>query len=364
MKIFVTIFATFPAGFMMMFGLVGNASAKCSASVGSDITIPALTQIIDLPVNATYPRVLGSAHAPQSNVYQYVDCVKGMGLVLTANSPPTGRTYDSQYGKLQLYETNVPNIAFSVVARNPPQEWTPIIYGGVYLFASRKRTASALGVDMQAIYVATGPVTPGSYTITPKNFSGHFRLYDVYSDTEWEYNASYVRPNFSISSSNITVKSSSCTINAGDRAKTVPLPSLRIAGGGFGGVGATAGTPADFRIGLSCPAGVGLYATMSDVSTPSNTGSTLSLSSSSTAKGVGIQIACTSASYCGGRTGPVSFGPDSSQAGTRNQWYVGGNASSAATNYTIPFSAQYIQTASTITPGSVNAVSTITFSYQ
>ncbi|WP_425572666.1 fimbrial protein [Paraburkholderia heleia] len=43
---------------------------------------------------------------------------------------------------------------------------------------------------------------------------------------------------------------------------------------------------------------------------------------------------------------------------------MGGSASSPSTAYNIPFTVRYVQTAATTTAGSVEALATITFSYQ
>ncbi|KVL47680.1 hypothetical protein WT01_33670 [Burkholderia cepacia] len=114
---------------------------------------------------------------------------------------------------------------------------------------------------------------------------------------------------------------------------------------------------ATFSVGLSCDANVTVQATLTDATNPANTGSTLSLGSSSTAKGVGIQILKKDSNV------PLRFGPDSSAKGNTNQWMVG-TSSAANTRISVPFEARYVKVAEKITPGSVRALSTITFSYQ
>lgn len=57
---------------------------------------------------------------------------------------------------------------------------------------------------------------------------------------------------------------------------------------------------------------------------------------------------------------PISFGPDSANFGTTNQWLVG---NSTGTNISIPLSVRYIRTGP-INPGTVKAAATFTMSYQ
>ncbi|WP_157633412.1 fimbrial protein [Burkholderia ubonensis] len=122
-------------------------------------------------------------------------------------------------------------------------------------------------------------------------------------------------------------------------------------------IGATSNGSASFSVDLKCDAYVSAYATMTDVSNPANTGNVLSLSRNSGATGVGLQL------FRNGQSTALGFGPDSSLLGTKNQWLVG-TASSSGSTFTIPFVVRYVKTAAEITPGSVNAQSSITFSYQ
>jgi type 1 fimbria pilin len=83
------------------------------------------------------------------------------------------------------------------------------------------------------------------------------------------------------------------------------------------------------------------------------TSNLLSLTPSSTAKGIAVQISKADGTL-------VSFGPDSANPGTTNQFLVLNQLSGMQS---LPFSARIIRTG-TITPGSFTAISTFTFSYQ
>jgi len=98
-----------------------------------------------------------------------------------------------------------------------------------------------------------------------------------------------------------------------------------------------------------------MFLTLTDAVSPGNRSSNLSLlPGSATASGVSVQI-------LRGDGTPVSYGPDSAETGNPNQWQVGefGNVM-----VTIPFKARYIQTATSVRPGSANAAATFTMSYQ
>ncbi|KVH63801.1 adhesin [Burkholderia sp. MSMB1072] len=98
-----------------------------------------------------------------------------------------------------------------------------------------------------------------------------------------------------------------------------------------------------------------MYTTLTDASNPANVSNMLSLGPDSTASGVSIQV------LHGDNDKLISYGPDSSQAGNPNQWFVGefGNV-----DVTIPLKARYVQTASDVKAGTANGRATFTMSYQ
>lgn len=127
------------------------------------------------------------------------------------------------------------------------------------------------------------------------------------------------------------------------QANTKDLPS----------VGSTTGSTS-LNVGLTCDAGVRVFATLSDVTVPSNTSTTLSLTADSTAQGIGYQIL-----YSGS---PVAFGADSAAAGNANQFAVTAGQTGGGV-VDVPLTARYIRTG-VIRAGSANAKATITMSYQ
>jgi len=136
---------------------------------------------------------------------------------------------------------------------------------------------------------------------------------------------------------------------------TVPMGSVPL--NSFTGLNSTAASQ-PLNISLTCAGGktnsyTNVWTTLTDATNPGNVSSVLSLTPTSTATGIGIQVL--------NGTTPVSYGPDSSTAGNTNQWFAG-QAQNGAFN--IPLTARYIQTGTTVSPGSANGRATFTMSYQ
>ncbi len=205
-------------------------------------------------------------------------------------------------------------------------------------------------VRVQIKYVATGPLNPGVYTLPGRHVvSVQWRVISNGAEVFFINRAS------TYSATRVTVTGGTCSVLANDQNQQVVLPT--VSASSLQGVGSTAGSQG-FTIGVNCPAGVALHATMTDANSPANTSNILTLAQGSTATGVGLQISATDRAHV------VSYGADSRVAGNNNQWFVGGNATSPPTNHIIPFTVRYVQTAAAVQPGTVRARSTITFSYQ
>jgi type 1 fimbria pilin len=124
-------------------------------------------------------------------------------------------------------------------------------------------------------------------------------------------------------------------------------------------VGRTAGDT-HFPIGLSCASGANVYITLSDATTPGNTTSLLTLAPNSTAQGIKLRIL--------NSAGAVDFGPDSAEAGTTHQWFLGGSNSVNGIPLTVQYYRDDTNPAGTapavLSAGSVHAQATFTMSYQ
>jgi type 1 fimbria pilin len=154
----------------------------------------------------------------------------------------------------------------------------------------------------------------------------------------------------------IIVKSSP-TCRVATPSISVPLGNVPV--NRFTGVGSTSQMPSySFTIQLNCSGGdsgatLNVYTTLTDQTDVTNQSDTLNLSAGSTARGVGIQV-------LNGDT-PIRFGPDSSAAGNINQWFAG---SAANGTFNIPLKARYVQTGSSVVPGTANGIATFTMNYQ
>ncbi|HAW0938160.1 TPA: fimbrial protein [Escherichia coli] len=109
------------------------------------------------------------------------------------------------------------------------------------------------------------------------------------------------------------------------------------------------------RISLRCPADVSVRATLTDASNPANRSDVLTLTDSSTAKGVALKL------YKDDDVTPIKFGPDSPRKGNENQWQL---STADQRVPTIALKVYYYNTGEGISPGTVNGITTFTFSYQ
>lgn len=146
-------------------------------------------------------------------------------------------------------------------------------------------------------------------------------------------------------SGGVTFTASTCSVSSGSQNMTVTLPP--VATSALGAVGATAGTTR-FGINLTgCRSNLGVSATLSP-GTPSAgvNGVITSITGTNYATGVGIQILKSDALT------PVTF---------NNAFSVG---TTSGTNYTFDLYARYYQTATSVTPGMIQATATYTLTYQ
>lgn len=280
-------------------------------------------------------------------------CVNpGYTWTMASQSPISGVTYTDRSSGLQypVYPTGVPNIGLVVgVADGNSTSYQPVTTTWTQIWTGF--ACYTLGANTQAMLVATGPLHAGTYSIPAQTVASLKATTDAAGTAEIGPQAT-----LQISGATVTVTAQSCAVTAGQN-QIVTLPTVSV--GNFQGVGSSPPTSSSFNIQLSCPAGIALFATMTDATNPANTGNALTLVQNTTsATGVGVQV------HANGSSTPVSFGPDSSLAGNTNQWYVGGNAATPATIYNIPFVASYVQGAAKVGAGSIDALATITFSYQ
>lgn len=156
---------------------------------------------------------------------------------------------------------------------------------------------------------------------------------------------------FSINNSTIVSDARSCTL-LNPANMTVPLPTISAMSIPNASDELFAGI---INIRLNCESGVTVYATLTDASTPSNRSDLLTLTRISTASGVGLKI------YKNDDTTALRFGADSPIKGNENQWRL---SSGIEAFPSVQLKVKYTNVNGVITPGTVNGISTITFSYQ
>ncbi|CAE6845638.1 F17a-G fimbrial adhesin [Paraburkholderia nemoris] len=171
----------------------------------------------------------------------------------------------------------------------------------------------------------------------------------IYDEANNPILAPFIRPiNGTVASATCTVTTPSIAVSLG----AIPLSQ-------FTGVGATSQPSQSFNIQLQCsgqvPAQMILY-TLTDQTDPTNVGPWLNLTPGSTAQDLGIQVQ-TSGGYL------VGYGPDSSVVNNTNQQF-GSWVQAGGGMVTIPLTARYIQTGSSVRAGSANGQATFTMSYQ
>lgn len=103
-----------------------------------------------------------------------------------------------------------------------------------------------------------------------------------------------------------------------------------------------------------------VWVTFTDATDPSNRTDKLTLTDSSTATGVKLKIYPASDSSM--NVNAIKFGADSRLKGNENSIQMNYNTSTRAVNQR--YIVKYVQDSAQVTPGSVNAIATFTFSYQ
>lgn len=343
-------------GLAAMFGATGAALA-CGTSTAGIMSPTAASLSLGGPTDSANVtgKLIGGWSSSPTAILNSTGCATPSPWSTWAIGTDTPLAMTVSNGGLTypVYPTEIPNIGYFVQVKDPNGTAQPLSRTPTQsLWSSPSGGAVYVGVMVKVQFVATGPLQPGTY-----NLASH-KVGDGWLSTNQTSNNKALSASLSYNGVTITVTGSTCSINSGDENKTVTLPTVPV--GSFQGVGSnsSAHSQQNFSIGLSCQAGIALYATMSDITAPTNTSNILTLSGSSTSSGIGLQL------WANGASTPVSFGPGSSVKGNLNQWYIGGNSSSAAAIYNIPFIVRYVQTSAVLKAGTVNAISTITFSYQ
>lgn len=140
-----------------------------------------------------------------------------------------------------------------------------------------------------------------------------------------------------------------CSINQPDNTVTLPTVNRSAFSAGVGSVA----SPQSFSLVFSCSSGAQVSIVLTDSTDPSNRSNVLTATADSSAKGIGIQLLNSTGA-------PVSFGPDSSDPSTTNQWVIGASPNGPLQ---VPLTARYVRTGD-VEAGTIRALATFTMSYQ
>jgi type 1 fimbria pilin len=219
------------------------------------------------------------------------------------------------------YATGVPGLSYRITH--------PDDYLKRYPLESESISSSTFSVTSGLELIKTGPIAPGS--VLAAGNLGDWRWNDSSGNT--------LTPETFRLGNSITFTTPSCTIVTSPIYVTLPTVTTSA----FGGIGSTSGkTP--FQIQLSCPAGTAVASITMHTSNPDSHTGVVAPSGTGYAAGIGVRI-------LDNNSNPMQF---------ENQTVV--TPPNATTS--IPYFAQYFQTAPTVTGGAVKATVTFDLFYQ
>jgi len=290
-----------------------------------------------------------------SNAFKCGSAVIMRSEVFPTLAPINGAKYPS--GGYKLYPTGIPGISFFLLVTydlaSGGSTYLSVDPGGTVVTQSGTAPFTQVGYALRLFLVVWGNLENGHYVIPNQQQIAEVKLIGAAGEVLAAPLPIY------LSALDITVQDAkSCKLQS--KRQAVELPNVAV--GDFGDDRESTKS-ASFSITLSdCPALPSIKATMTDASDPMNITSTLNLAPDSTAGGVGL-ILYRKDSTQGGALVPVSYGVDSINSSNQRNWNFG-KTSSAGASVTNDFVVKYIKKGAVVTPGSVHAESTITFSYQ
>lgn len=316
-----------------------EAAVNCTPTAGITLSLPAtITAPRDRSFGTPLTTWISSPITRMENDCSATDTSTTYGqaqVILTS----TGRTLVDGGTTYQVFATSLKGVGLILGVKDQNATLVPIGAAPTDLV---KGWSTFWDFSASVRLVATGePIATGTLGTT--------RVANTFVAEKSTGRTSATAP-INITSTSVTAQT--CSVDAGSVNIPVDL-AVTSSSKLQGPVGTTDGN-ANFNIRLNCNTGMNVYMTLSDANNLGNTSNTLTLSPSPVqAKGVGIQVR---------RSGsPIRFGPDSSVAGNTNQISLGASPNGVLT---IPFTANYIKTATTVSPGEANAVATYTLSYQ
>ncbi|ELW1647876.1 oxidoreductase [Enterobacter oligotrophicus] len=334
--------------FFMFISLLMVSVTTFAMEWKSDIVLSPQPMTYSGPADSVIPgNIIGSAWSATADVEEVFwcgwvfTCTKGT-LEPSGSAVSSGMTVTVDGVNYTIFETGVPGVGYIIGLKDfKGTTYVPLQTGITQSYPADGTSgyAANLGWSAKVTFIKTGTALK----------SGVYQTPTINAAILTAYNNEVKTAQVIINPTTITVTASGCTV--GTQSANVDLGTIDVRT--LPTVGSTSPSGA-FNVGLTCDANVAVNAVMTDQTTPSNTSSVVTLTGDSTASGVGVQFF-----YNG--TGPLMVGPDSSAAGTTNQFFI--QTTTAAQTLSLPFQAQYIRTGELI-PGTANALASITFSYQ
>ena len=256
-------------------------------------------------------------------------CNNNVASGLSGLTPVLGGTTNQNPGtNAYVFPTGTPGIGFEILHGSASSYYS---LGPLSGCSGSNCTigAGVYSVDSALYLVVTGNIAPGA-TVTAGQLA------------QW-YNGSLDVENFSLANT-VRIVMPACSINTSPQTITLPT----VAAKEFGAKGSTAGTTA-FSIALTCLAAGQSPESMNITFTAAGTASGITgvlTPTSGSATGVGVRLLQSNYQTA------VTFGTAISE----------GTPASGTVN--LPFAAQYYQTGTTVTAGSLTASATFTLTYQ
>ena len=289
------------------------ARAKCSYSSGGNtsVTFSLPSQII-VPLNLANGATLASTGQVSPDNPPVVSCGGFFGQYV--NYGVVNSRGGFQADNL-TFDTGISGVGYRVTH--------PTDYLTAYPYNTELLSSSTFSITSGLELVKTGPITSGTVLVAGK--LGDWRWDSLYPET------------FRLANS-VVFTTPSCDLVTDPINVTLPPTTT----GAFVGVGSTAGTT-PFQISLNCPSGVSVAKiTMHTASPDSHTG-VVQPAGAGYAAGIGVRVLDSAMN-------PVVF---------ETQMAIGPGASSS-----IPYYAQYFQTAPAVSAGNVKATVTFDIFYQ
>jgi type 1 fimbria pilin len=307
--------AIYPWMALLLLALVpAMANAKCQYSSGRATTVTfSLPSAISIPANMADGTIIASTGQVSPANPPDITCGNFSGETVTYGVVNSRGSYLADN---VTYETGIPGLGYRIT--HPTNYLTPYPQNSEYV------TSTTFSVTSGLQLIKTGPIASGSVLA-----SGDL--------ADWRWGTLYPET-FRLGNS-ITFTTPSCTIVTNPINVTLPVVTTSA----FTGVGSTSGkTP--FQIQLNCPAGTAVAKITMHTAAPDSHPGVVQPSGAGYAAGIGVRV-------LDGNSNPMVF---------ETQTVV--TPPNATTS--IPYFAQYFQTASAVTGGAVKATVTFDIFYQ